>query len=370
MVETITPVGHGGRRSRWVASVLLHALGAALAAGAFGAVLGAAGAAFGAPWGTAGLLAAGAVAALYALRELAGVPVPVPDRRKQVPQWWRSEFPAPVASFLYGLGLGLGFLTFLRHGTLVAVAAVAVASGDPVVGLMVMVPFGVARAVTVTAASAGTSSEAVAGLLDRLDRWAGLPAARVANGIALGGLAVVIAGLVAARSVSGLRELAAGALALVFAWAAGAKLIGFGPWARSLQAYGLGRLRGAVAAGVPLAESAVPALAAAGLPGLGGAWGLLLLVGFSGAVVRARLLQGRDVPCGCLGRVRRRDYRLLLARNAALAALAAGVALRPPAVTGALGPPGPGEALPAVLAALAVAGIALALRELARLRIS
>ena len=32
MVETITPVVHGGRRSRWIADVGLHVLGATLAA--------------------------------------------------------------------------------------------------------------------------------------------------------------------------------------------------------------------------------------------------------------------------------------------------------------------------------------------------
>src|ERR687894_208711 len=102
MVETIAPVVHGERRSRWWAAVGLHALGATVAAAAFGALLGA-------PWGAAGLTVVIAVAALYAARELFGVPVPLPDRRRQVPEWWRTFFPASISSFLYGLGLGIGF---------------------------------------------------------------------------------------------------------------------------------------------------------------------------------------------------------------------------------------------------------------------
>ena len=120
MVGTITPVVHGGRRGRWAWSVALHALGAGGAAAAFGALLGAAGGVLGAPWDGAGPLLVLAVAAGYTLRELVGLPVPIPERRRQVPVWWRTFFPPPVAALLYGAGLGIGFLTYLRHGTLVA----------------------------------------------------------------------------------------------------------------------------------------------------------------------------------------------------------------------------------------------------------
>jgi len=43
MVETITPVVHGGRAGRWAGSVALHVTGAVASAAAFGAILGAAG---------------------------------------------------------------------------------------------------------------------------------------------------------------------------------------------------------------------------------------------------------------------------------------------------------------------------------------
>jgi len=53
--------------------------------------------------------------------ELTPVSVPVAQLRRQVPEWWRTFFGRRVASVLYGAGLGVGFLTYLSHGTLVVV---------------------------------------------------------------------------------------------------------------------------------------------------------------------------------------------------------------------------------------------------------
>src|SRR5919108_2719088 len=191
MVETITPVVHGGRRSRWGVAVALHLLGAGLSAAALGAVLGGLGWVLGAPWGSVGSWAVAAVAALYALRELFGLPVPLPDRREQVPEWWRRFFGPSATAFLYGLGLGVGFLTYLRHGTLVAVALVVLASGDPVLGASILAAFGVARGLTVLFAAPGTTAEGVGGVMGRLDALAGSSIPRLANGAIL----VPLAGL-------------------------------------------------------------------------------------------------------------------------------------------------------------------------------
>jgi hypothetical protein len=149
MVETITPVVHEGRRGRYFLSVLLHTIGATVAAALFGALLGLVGAVVDAPWGAAGTIAVLVVAALYFLREALGAPIPIPDRHRQVPAWWRNYFSPPVASLLYGLGLGIGFLTFLTFGTFVAVTIGAVASGDPLTGALLCAPFGLARGLSV-----------------------------------------------------------------------------------------------------------------------------------------------------------------------------------------------------------------------------
>ena len=152
MAETITPVVHGGSRSRWAVSVTLHVLGAGLAAAAFGALLGAAGGLLGAPWGAAGWWLVAAIAIAYLVAEATGLRVPVPQLRRQVPDWWRTFFGPAPAAFLYGAGLGVGFLTYLTHGTLVVVALAAVASGQSLAGALLVAPFGVARALTVVAA--------------------------------------------------------------------------------------------------------------------------------------------------------------------------------------------------------------------------
>lgn len=179
MVETITPAVHGGRTRRYWASVALHAVGATLSAAAIGLLLGGAGALLGAPWGAAGLVALATVAGLYAAREALGLKIPLPNLHRQVPQWWRTFFDPPVASLLYGLGLGVGFLTYLSFGTYVAVAAGAVLSGDPLVGAALCAPFGLARGLSVSASALW--SEVVEGL----DRLAQTGAPRAVNAGAL-----------------------------------------------------------------------------------------------------------------------------------------------------------------------------------------
>lgn len=151
MVETISPVVHGGRtRSYWL-NISLHTAGALIAAGAIGALLGGVGAALGAPWGSLGILLVVAFGVAYALRDLLRLPIPMPELRRQVPEWWRSFFSAPVTSMLYGLGLGVAFFTHLSFGTFVVVAIAAVATGDPLGGALLCAPFGLGRALVVAA---------------------------------------------------------------------------------------------------------------------------------------------------------------------------------------------------------------------------
>jgi hypothetical protein len=330
MVETIAPVVHGARRSRWWLSVALHAVGTTLAAAAFGAGLGGLGALVGAPWGRAGLVAVAAVAAIYALRELLRVPVPLPDRRRQVPEWWRTFFPPSAASFLYGLGLGVGFLTYLRHGTLVAVAVAAVASGDPVLGSVLVAPFGLARGVSVLASRRGTTGTAIASTLDRLEGMAEGRFPAVANGlvlVVLGAAAAIGAGRIEMGTPTS--GLGAWVLAAVFGWAAVAKVLRREVWVEALRAYDLGQFERAAVMLVPTLEAGIVVLVAGGFPRVAGLASLLLLAAFSAAVLRARARVGDRLPCGCFGRTARRDVRLVLFRNAALAALGALVAATP-----------------------------------------
>ena len=324
MVETITPVVHGGRTRRWALALALHILGAGLAAAAFGAALGAAGMALGAPWGAAGFVAIGGLGVLYLTREAFGVRVPVPQLRRQVPDWWRTFFGFETAALLYGMGLGIGFLTFLRHGTFVVVSSAAIATGRPLLGALIVAPFGVARGLSATVASTSRTQEdgtALVGRLSASGSWVGW---RVAHGGAL----VAVSGAAALAIPRG-GELgapagvAAAALAIAFGWAAVSKGVRARRWRRSVQSYGFGGgFERTVAVGVPLVELGIGVLPFLGLPSTAGIFSLMVLAVFSVGIVAARIRNGPRLDCGCFGGARVRDYRLLLARNGGLAIVA------------------------------------------------
>jgi hypothetical protein len=149
MVETIAPVVHGGRNRKYWTALALHVLGATASGALFGGALALLGGLLGAPWGSGVLITVAAVSGLYAARELFGAPIPLPDLDKQVPDWWRTFYSHNVAALLYGLGLGVGFFTFLTFGTYAAVAAGALVSGDALTGAVLMGAFGLVRSAAV-----------------------------------------------------------------------------------------------------------------------------------------------------------------------------------------------------------------------------
>ena len=146
------------------------------------------------------------------------------------------------------------------------------------------------------------------------------------------------------------------ALCALFAWASAAKVLSWSTWRAALRGYGLaGAGERALAFVVPVAEACVALLVAFGRWSVGGAASLALIAAFSLAVLRARVVGGDDVPCGCFGRAGARDYRVLLGRNLLIGALAASLLLMSgraaaPRLTG-------GDLVPAVLTA---GGLALA----------
>ena len=185
MVETITPVVHGEKRSRYALSLVLHAMGATLAAALVGLIAGGVGALAGAPWGATGWTVVAALAVVYALREVFRLPIPVPDRHRQVPLWWRSFYSPPVSAVLYGFGLGVGYLTYLSFGTYFVVTIAAFVSGSPLVGAALCAPFGLARAMSVVLANRGAGSEARPSGIDRIDDLSGTAWPRTVNALVL-----------------------------------------------------------------------------------------------------------------------------------------------------------------------------------------
>jgi hypothetical protein len=355
MVETISPVVYG-TRTRWAGALALHAAGATATAAAFGAVVAALASVLGAPWGRAGAASVAAVAALFLVSELTGVRVPVPQLRRQVPDWWRTYFSWPVAAFLYGAGLGVGFFTFLGHGTLVVVTVGAAATGRPLLGVLVMAPFGLARGLAPLVASRSREPEDGRRLVDRLSSMPdGLR-------IATNGLALATVGAAAAaaawRDGGGWSSAAAALLAVAFAWSSIAKITGWGRWRQTLAIHGLPAGMERVAArAVPAGELLVPTLALLERPRAAGALALAAIGLFSVALVRLAVRDGARVSCGCFGRGWI-DVRLALVRNAIFAAVAAGVWVSaPPDPVVRL--PSVSDSVPASLVAVGVAAAAL-----------
>ena len=192
MVETIAPVVHGGRKAPYYATVGLHAAGAMVAAAIAGALFGAIGMILGAPWGSLGLALVVVVSVTYAARELLALPIPLPERRAQVPDWWRTFYSPGTTAMMYGAGLGAGFLTYLTYGTYVSVATLAVVSGDPIVGAILCIPFGLARGLSVLV-SRRTIDTGM--LVERLNDVATTGHPSMVNGVTM--LIVAGAGLVA-----------------------------------------------------------------------------------------------------------------------------------------------------------------------------
>lgn len=184
MAETITPVVHG-RRTDYRIAITMHVAAAGSAAGAFGAFAGLLGFLLGAPWGREGLVFLAVLALVYVGRELFGLPIPTFDRKRQVPDWWRTFYGPKTTAALYGAGLGIGFLTYLRHGTFVVVTGAAVATGDPLTGALLATPFGVARGLTALVARRSTSGEDTSELVAGLEKLAETRGPRVVNAAAL-----------------------------------------------------------------------------------------------------------------------------------------------------------------------------------------
>ena len=355
MVETITPVVHGSR-VRWTAAVALHVVGAGSTAALFGAAVGALGVLFGAPFGGAGSAAVAVIGTGYLFGEITRRGLPVPQLRRQVPDWWRTFFPASVAAFLYGAGLGLGFLTYLGHGTLVVVSALAFSAGRPVAGALIGAPFGIARGLSILRAAGVRTPDDGRRLVDALSR-SSETGRRLANAAALAVLTVAMLGAAWTTPSRPWGEVAAAVLGVVFAWSAASKLADRRRWERALAAHRLpSMIERAARRGVPLAEATVPVATVLGFTRIAASWGVLLVAAFSLSLIRLSLRAGVRVPCGCFGGRRAIDIRVALLRNAGVGAVAALAATAPTVLRFTWpGVPASGEILPAMLASVGVA---------------
>ena len=149
-------------------------------------------------------------------------------------------------------------------------------------------------------------------------------------------------------------------LAVVFLWAAVAKVARGADWRDALNHYGLPRrLRIAASAGVPVTELVIAASLLLVSAKAGATLAVSFLAGASLAVLTTQGARGNNPPCGCFGGRKERDYRWILGRNAALGALAGIVLVSnlPGGLARGIGAPGGAQLLPF---ALVVIGSALA----------
>lgn len=147
VVETIGPRGHTGGRKVTAAAIATFVPGA-VAGGliTFYSLAVAGDLLHGA--GRAAYLLAAAIAVLAALLEARGTRI-VPQIRRQLSEHWRRVMPMPLAAALYGVLLGIGFTTFVLSFGVWALAGIALALGDPGLGLVLGVCFGLGRALPV-----------------------------------------------------------------------------------------------------------------------------------------------------------------------------------------------------------------------------
>ena len=171
-VETIGPTGHTGGRRTTLAACATFLPGAVLGGILTFGALAVAGEALHGAGGRIAYLVAAAIAVLAAVLEARGTRI-VPQIRRQLPEHWRRVMPMPLAAALYGVLLGLGFTTFVLSFGVWALAGISLAVGDPEVGMLRGVAFGVGRALPVVALAplAGTPAGARA-----TDLMAGSPA--------------------------------------------------------------------------------------------------------------------------------------------------------------------------------------------------
>jgi hypothetical protein len=148
MVETIGSAMGDARRAATLAASTTFALGAVIG----GAVT------FGGLALVGRLVAPGAgglrdgigasLALAAAIADWRGVKI-APQIRRQVPERWRWRAPLALACGLYGILLGLAFTTFVLTFAVWALAGISFAAGDPALGVLVGVAFGLGRALPV-----------------------------------------------------------------------------------------------------------------------------------------------------------------------------------------------------------------------------
>jgi hypothetical protein len=144
----LRPVGKHSSSSlvKYTPTFLLHGVGYTIGALILGVILGLAGRLLGFQGVSVLTLAALGLASLvYGAHQFGFLRVPYPQRRAQVPHDARQRFPMWFIGGLYGLSLGLNYLTYVQTPILYLVTAAAVLSGNVGTAILLFLAFNAGR---------------------------------------------------------------------------------------------------------------------------------------------------------------------------------------------------------------------------------
>ena len=147
-ISLLRPTGRGGKAVlNWLPTFAMHGLGYAAGAAILGTLLGAIGgiAGFAGVATTFGLAVLALIGLAYGAHQLDFLRVPYPQRRAQVPHDARQRFPKWVVGGLYGLSLGLDYLTYVQTPLLYVMTAAAILTGSIPEAIAIIAVFNLGR---------------------------------------------------------------------------------------------------------------------------------------------------------------------------------------------------------------------------------
>ncbi|MFC0340834.1 methylamine utilization protein MauF [Paracoccus niistensis] len=154
-ISLLRPTGRGAKAvADWLPTFAMHGAGYALGALILGTALGGIGAILGfAGFGTAALVMLALVGLIYGAHQLDFLRVPYPQRRAQVPHDARVRFSKPVVGGLYGLALGLDYMTYVQTPLLYLITLAAVLTGNIPEAIALIALFNLGRYLPVAASA-------------------------------------------------------------------------------------------------------------------------------------------------------------------------------------------------------------------------
>ncbi|MBB1491071.1 methylamine utilization protein MauF [Paracoccus sp. MC1854] len=168
-ISLLRPTGRGAKAvAEWLPTFAMHGAGYALGALILGTALGALGAILGfAGFGTVALVLLALVGLIYGAHQLDFLRVPYPQRRAQVPHDARVRFSKPVVGGLYGLALGLDYMTYVQTPLLYLVTAAAVLTGNIPEAIALIALFNIGRFLPVAVTALPVNDYQIQGWLAR-----------------------------------------------------------------------------------------------------------------------------------------------------------------------------------------------------------